>query len=38
MKKFTGYEKVAIVDRDGNTNQWCGTYNDDESNYYVFKY
>ena len=38
MKKFTGYEKVAVIDRDGNTNQWCGTDKDDESNYYVFKY
>ena len=38
MKKFTGYEKVAVIDRDGNTNPWCGTDKDDESNYYVFKY
>jgi hypothetical protein len=38
MKKFTGYAKVAVIDRDGNTNPWCGTNKDDESNYYVFKY
>ena len=38
MKKFTGFEKVAVIDRDGNTNPWCGTDKDDESNYYVFKY
>ena len=25
MKKFTGYAKVAVIDRDGNTNPWCGT-------------
>lgn len=35
MKKFTGYAKVAVIDRDGNTNPWCGTNKDDESNYYV---
>lgn len=38
MKKFTGYAKVAVIDREGNTNPWCGTNKDDESNYYVFKY
>lgn len=38
MKKFTTFAKVAIIDKDGNTNPWIGTKNDDESNYLTFKY
>lgn len=39
MKKYTGKTvKVAIIDKDGETNPWVGTCNDDESNYLKFKY
>ena len=35
MKKYTGKTiKVAIIDKDGETNPWVGTCNDDESDYY----
>lgn len=37
MIKFERYAKVAIVDANGIHNPNCGTSNDDESNYLMFK-
>ena len=37
MIKFERFAKVAIVDANGVCNPNCGSENDDESNYLVFK-
>ncbi len=36
MAKFNGRAAVAIIDKDGKANRYCGTENDDSSNYLYF--
>lgn len=37
MIKFENMAKVAIVDKNGETNPFTGTEKDDPSNYLIFK-